>query len=565
MHGIFGQILAILGTTVVLVVLFRRAGLPSVLAYLAVGIVFGPSAAAILAPSPAMAFLGEIGVAFLLFTIGLEFSLAQFMAMRGVLLGLGGLQVLLGTASGALIASAFGVPPAAAFVLGGALALSSTAIVVKQLVDQAELQERHGGIALGILLFQDLAAVPFLVVIPIFAAGTSGALAGAMALAFVKAIAAFMVLLMLGRFVLRPLFHEVGSARSGELFNLTVLLVSLLAAWVTEQLGLSLALGAFLAGMMLSETEFRHQIEAELRPFKDLLLGLFFITVGMQLDLAALPLIWPWIALLVLGLVVGKGGLIVLLSWLWIRDTRAALRAGCVLAHGGEFGFALMALALATGLLSSADAQPVLGGIVVSMLIAPLMVRHNAALARWLLPPAAPGAEHTSAIAAAAEPLTDHVIICGFGRVGRQVASLLDAVEIPFVAIDHNAAAVKAAWEDGRSVFYGDATDSAVLEAAGLARARALVLSFDTDVAAIRTLQQARRLSECPRFVRARDEQAVVRLRAAGASDIVAETLAASLELGADLLDRLGVESATVEALLHAEQERHYRGEPESP
>ena len=213
----------------------------------------------------------------MLFAIGLEFSFEQFMSMRRVLLGLGGAQVLVGTISGALIAWSFGTPTAAAIVVGGALAMSSTAIVVKQLSDQLELQSRHGNLALGILLFQDLAAVPFLVVIPILAAGQTDGLWGDLGIALLKGVAAFGLLIALGRFALRPLFHEVAQARSMELFTVTVLFVSLFAAWVTEQLGLSLVLGAFLAGMMLSETEYRHQIEAELRSFKDVLLGLFFL------------------------------------------------------------------------------------------------------------------------------------------------------------------------------------------------------------------------------------------------------------------------------------------------
>ena len=267
MHEVLGQILIAIGCSVAGVAIFRRLSLPPVLAYLLVGIVLGPNAVGLLEQGPLIALLGEIGIAFMLFAIGLEFSFEQFFSMRRVLFGLGGAQVLIGTLSGGAIAWAFGTPVHAAVVVGGALAMSSTAIVVKQLSDQHELQNVHGNLSLGILLFQDIAAVPFLVVIPILAAGGAVGIWGDLGTALLKALFAFVALVALGRYALRPLFHEVAQAHSMELFTVTVLFVSLLAAWITEQLGLSLVLGAFLAGMILSETAYRHQIEAELRPF----------------------------------------------------------------------------------------------------------------------------------------------------------------------------------------------------------------------------------------------------------------------------------------------------------
>lgn len=556
MHGMLGPILAAIASSVVLVALTRRLGLPSVLAYLFVGVALGPYALGWLENNQVIGFLGEIGIAFLLFAIGLEFSIPQFLAMRHTLLGLGGLQVAIGTFSGGLIAWWFGAPLAAAFIVGGALALSSTAIVVKQMVDQAELQQRHGTLALGILLFQDLAAVPLLVVIPILANGSQGELATSLSVALVKALLAFSVLLALGRYVLRPLFHEVGSARSSELFTVTVLFVSLFAAWVTEALGLSLALGAFLAGMMLSETEYRHQIEAELRPFKDLLLGLFFITIGMQLDLEGLIDIWPWVGLIILGLLFGKGGIIALLTYFWERNIRLALRTGCVLAHGGEFGFALLALAIGTGLLSIEDAQPILAGIIGSMLIAPVLIRYNGALIDRLMPtPSDRSSADIAEISEVTQDLDGHVVLCGFGRVGQQIANLLDAAGLQYVALDNHAAAVKSAWEDGRRVFFGDATDAGVLRAVGLERARVLVLSFDTEIAAIRTLQHAKAIADVPTLVRTRDEHSYERLMKAGADDVIPETLAASLSLGADILARMDVPVATISDLLARQRE----------
>ncbi len=543
-----------------LVALFRRVGMPPVLGYLFVGIAIGPHALGLVSNNETVALLGEVGVAFLLFSIGLEFSLPQFMAMRSVLLGLGGAQVLVGTLSGALIAWWIGIPVAAAFVVGGALAMSSTAIVIKQLTDQVELQARHGNLSLGILLFQDLAAVPFLVIIPLLAADGERSLAVALELALVKAVIAFAVMLAAGRYALRPLFHEVASARSNELFTLTVLFVSLLAAWLTEQLGLSLALGAFLAGMMLSETEYRHQIEVELRPFKDVLLGLFFVTVGMRFDVTVLPEIWPWVLLLATGLVLGKGVAIVLLAWFWGRDRAVSLRTGVVLGHGGEFGFALLALAMATGLLSNSDAQPILAGIIVSMLIAPVLIRHNRGIAERLLPArSAPVSTDVEEIASMVHDTSGHIVLCGYGRVGSQIGALLTAEHVPFVAIDLHPQLVRDAWEDGRQVFYGDVSHRDVLRALGVERARALVVSFDNERAALHILREARAVNrELPILVRSRDDTNLERLLAAGASEVVPETLETSIMLTSRLLHTLGVSDEQVEARITALREDRY-------
>jgi len=559
-HSILADILALIALSVVLVAALGRLSLPPILGYLCVGVVVGPHALALVGNNETVGLLAEIGVAFLLFTIGLEFSLPQFMEMRRILLGLGGAQVLLGTVSGAAIAWAIGIPGAAAVVVGGALSMSSTAIVIKQLTDQAELQARHGRLSLGVLLFQDLAAVPFLVVIPILAAGTEGMLAKALAIAFLKAVLAVAGMLAAGHFVLRPLFHVVAAARSSELFTLAVLFVSLLAAWVTELLGLSLALGAFLAGMMLSESEYRHQIEAELRPFRDVLLGLFFITVGMRLDLAALPAIWPWVLLIAAGLVIGKGCAIVLLAWAWGRDPSVALRTGVVLGHGGEFGFALLALALATGLIGSVESQPILAGIIISMLFAPVLIRHNRSICERVLPPkAAPVSTDTEELAEATRGVRDHCVLCGYGRVGSQIGKLLTAEDIPFVAIDLDPAHVRSAWEDGKRVFYGDVTHREVLQALGVARARILVVSFDSERAAIHVLREAQAVNPAlPILVRSRDDGSLERLLGAGATEVVPETLETSLMLTTRLMHILGFGDERIDARIEALREDRY-------
>lgn len=559
-HHLLAEILILLAVSVFIVGLFRRLSLPPLLGYLFAGIVVGPHAFGWFDDGHAAQLLGEIGVAFLLFAIGLHFSVSQFLAMRSVLLGLGGAQVLVGTACGAVIAWWLGIPWATAIVVGGALAMSSTAIVVKQLTDQFELQARHGTMSLGILLFQDLAAVPFLVAIPILASSGAGdGLAAALFYAVIKGALALGVMLALGRLVLRRLFDEVATAGSPELFTLTVLLVSLLAAWLTSLLGLSLALGAFLAGMMLSETAYRHQIDAELRPFKDILLGLFFISVGMELNLAVLPALWPWVLLLVLGLVAGKGGLIALLAWFYSGRPAMGLRTGMVLGHGGEFGLALLALALGTGLLDPGDSQPILASIVISMLVAPIMIRYNDVLSKRLS--AAPSAPDGRAdnISHAMAHTEGHVVICGFGRVAGQMSRLLAAEDIPYVALDVRAERVKHAWRTGQRVFYGDASHREILKAVGIERASALVISFNDDAMASRIVRNARSLSRnLPILVRSEDDSNLESLLAEGATEVIPDTLETSLMLTTNLMLLLRTPIERIDDLVRAIRRQRY-------
>lgn len=559
-HHLLDAILILLLASVVAVVIFRRLHLPPILGYLLVGVILGHHGLGLLDEHAAADLLGEIGVAFLLFSIGLEFSIPQFMAMRRTLLGLGGAQVLLGTLSGGLIAWGLGIPLQGALIVGGALSMSSTAILVKQLTEQLELQSAHGRLVLGILLFQDLAAVPFLVVIPIFAAGGDSLLVP-LFLALLKGALALVVMLGLGKFALRPLFHEVARGRSSELFTLTVLLVSLLAAWLTALLGLSLALGAFLAGMMLSETEYRHQIEAAIRPFRDVLLGLFFVIVGTELNLAVLPGLWPWITLLVAGLILGKGPLIVLLSYWASRDWPVAVRTGVVLAHGGEFGFALLALAWSTGLLSGPEIQPILAAAVITMTVAPILVRHNEVIAKYLLGQETDVSLHAEAdIAEALHDQQGHVIICGFGRVGQHMARLLRTEGYDYVALDMDPVRVKLAWEDGQKVFYGDASHPEILLAAGLERCRVLVISYADVPSAMRILHTVKQVRPgLAILVRTRDDLHLRRLKQAGASEVVPEVLEASLMLATQLFLLLDLPMERVEAHVQGVRKDRYR------
>ena len=338
----FDSILVLMGVAVVLLALFRYLRLPQLLAYLVAGVLVGPYGLGWIPDVAGTRTLAEFGLVFLMFTIGLEFSLPKLLAMKQTVFGLGGAQVLISCAVFGFIAWNLGVPAAGAIVIGGVLALSSTAIVMKLLIEQLEQNSRHGRHAFGVLLFQDLIVVPFLILIPALGGAGGQSVWPTFGWVLVKSVLVLAAILFVGRWLLRPLFHEIASARLREFFMLSVLLLTLTAAWITQTAGLSLALGAFLAGMMLGETEYRHQVEADILPFRDILLGLFFITVGMQLDTGMLSAQWFWILAAVAGLFVFKTALIALLGRLFKMELGVALRTGLVLSQGGEFGFALL-------------------------------------------------------------------------------------------------------------------------------------------------------------------------------------------------------------------------------
>jgi len=429
-HGtdLLQGILLLLVMSVAAVAAFRVFKLPPILGYLLVGALTSEHALGWLPENHSIEFMGEVGVVFLLFAIGLEFSIKQFIAMRVTVLGLGGLQVFFSTLLAMGLAMLLGINWAGAFIVGGAMALSSTAIVIKQLTDQGEMRVQHGQLALGILLFQDIAVVPFLIAIPLLSdvGGTETSLL-VMGLQASGSLLALSLFLLIAHYALRPLFHYVANSQSIELFNITILLVALTAAWVTQSLGLSLALGAFIAGMLLSETEYKHQIESEIRPFRDILMGLFFITVGAKLDLTVLPDLWSEVLILLLALTFGKALLITALTRLFAADTGAAIRTALVLAQGGEFGFALLALALNNHLLTANEVQAVLAAIVISMAIAPLIIRSNDKVTRKLLSDSYLKQRYKVAhdFSREVKEVDKHVIICGYRRIGQGLARLL--------------------------------------------------------------------------------------------------------------------------------------------
>lgn len=543
-HNTLRSILILMGVAVFVVALLRRLHLPAVLAYLVTGYLVGPHGFGLIGDSADTRELAEFGVVFLLFTLGLEFSIPRFLVMRKAVFVLGGAQVIITTLGTMAIARLMGTSTPIALVLGGAFAMSSTAIVVKQLTEQNEIGLQHGRSAVAVLLFQDLAVIPFLILIPSLHGGLDSGVATDLMWAFAKGTLAVVLMLAAGRWLLKPLLHQVASARSPELFTLTALLVTMAAAFGTAYLGLSLALGGFLAGMMLAETEYRHQVEADIRPFRDVLLGLFFITVGMLLNPHTVARHWLLLVVAVLGLLLFKTALVAVLSRRLGSDNNAALRTGLVLAQGGEFGFALLSLGLAQGIMRVPLAEFGLAVIVVSMLSSPLLIRYNRQIAERFFPESEledhDRLQHD--IGRHQVHLENHVVIIGYGRVGQNVARLLEPEGFEFVALDLDPVRVRHAREAGDPVYYGDGTNREVLRAAGIERARVLVISYFKVSTALKILEHVKKMRpDIPVLVRTRDDAELEKLQAAGATEIIPETLESSLMLASHLLHVLHV------------------------
>lgn len=556
-----GQILFLLGTTVAAVLLLQRLRVPTVLAYLLVGFLVGPhTPGPTLDPAP-VKLLAEFGIVFLLFTIGLSFSIPQLHALRHLVLGLGTAQVALTTLVVAVLAWLGGLPPAAAFVVGAVFAQSSTTIISRQLAELGEEQTRHGRLSIAMSVFQDVTAVPFLVIIPVLGTAVSAAALGsALGFALAKAVFAVLLVFFLGRWLLRPFFHRVAERRSAELFTLTVLFVVLGSAAITYALGLSMAFGAFLAGMMLGETEFRHQVESSIRPFRDVLLGLFFVGVGMLFDpLAALD-VWGWVLAGTLVLLGVKVVLVAAITRPAGIDPITAWRTGLTLAVGGEFGFALLAIGIDAGVVGMREGQGVLTAVLLSMILGAFLIRHNQALALRLAPAAPGGAATPLVLPSDGALLSGHAIICGYGRIGQNVGHVLEQESIPFVALDLNAERVRQATRAGERVFFADGSERDILEAVGLASARLLVISHNDLPAALRTLHHVRAARpELPVMVRTRDETHVDALREAGATEVVPETLEAGLMIATHALLLLDVPLKRVLRRFQGQRSIRYR------
>lgn len=560
----FPQILMLLGTAVVIVVAFHRFHIPPSLGYLLVGVLLGSyTPGPVIEAQATIHTLAEFGIVFLLFTIGLNFSLPQIHALRGLVLGLGTAQVLLTTLAVGVVVWLMGLPVAAAFVVGAVFAQSSTTIISKTLIEQGEEHSRHGRLGTGMSVFQDVTAVPFLIVIPALGAASMGlgALATSLGVAFAKAALAFGLVFVVGRRLLRPLFHLVAALRSAEVFTLTVLFVSLVAAWVTQSLGMSTAFGAFLAGMVLGETEFRHQVESTIRPFRDVLLGLFFVGIGMLFNLSIFPLVWHWALAGALLLMAFKAFIVAQIARFAGIESLTAWRTGWLLAVGGEFGFALLTIALGMEAIDQETGQIVLFSVLLSMIVAPFLIRYNHPLARPFARQAV--LQHEEMLprleAVNTDKLKGHVIICGYGRIGQSVAHFLEEEQIPYVALDLDPMKVKEAYTAGEKVFYGNAAERDILEGVGVNTARLIVISHEDIASAHKVLHHVRSLRpDLPVMVRTRDESHVDELRASGATEVVPETLEAALMIAAHTLLLLNVPISHVMHRMQQQREGRY-------
>ncbi len=556
MHEGLRLVLILLTAAVLTVALAKALRLPSLLAYLAIGIMVGPHALGWLQESEHTARLAEFGVVFLMFSIGLEFSLPRLMAMRWQVFGLGGIQVAVTLLATLLIGLAGGISWQGGLALGAAFAMSSTAIVGRLLAEKLDLHSASGRRTMSVLLFQDLAVVPLLILIPALAGAVGKA--GELGWAFALSVALLLLVIVAGRRLIRHWFDLVVRRKSAELFMLNVLWITTALAFATAWAGLSLTLGAFLGGMLISETMYRHQVEADIRPFRDVLLGLFFITIGAQLDLAVVGQRIDWVALVLAGLVAGKGLLMFAVVRLSGADTSVAFRTAAQLAQAGEFGFVLLTLASEHELLAAEVLQPSLAGMLLSMLIAPFLIeraRHwstRMSQDEWL--------RHSAAlqeVAAHAFNIQDHAIICGYGRSGQGVARFLSREKIPFIALDMDAHRVQQALSAGENVVFGSADRREVLLAAGLERARIVVVTYPDLPSVMKTLGVVRsRRPDLPVVVRAADDTHLGELRRAGATEVVPEVMEGSLMLAAQTLLRLEV---PLRRVLHGLEEARTR------
>ncbi len=540
---------------VVIVPIFHRLRASPILGYLAIGVAIGPHGFGLIDDVESVAGLAELGVVFLLFTIGLELPLRRLWAMRRLVFGMGSAQVMVSALVIGGVAFAWGNSLEAATVLGLCLALSSTAIVVQLLSERGELATPPGHAAFSVLLFQDLAVVPILFLLPVLG-GSAGNFAVDLAVALATATAAVLVIYVVGRRALRPLFRVIAGTRSAELFVATTLLVTLGIATLTNLAGLSMALGAFLAGLLLAETEFRHQVETDIQPFKGLLLGLFFISVGMGVDFAAVADRLHWVALSVVGLMVIKGLIATGVALLFRQPRVVAMQVGVLLSQSGEFAFIVVGAALALGILPGEIAQFMIIVAGVTMMVTPVAVglgRRAAMLMDHHALEIRPKAQM------AAPDLEDHIVLAGFGRVGQTIGRIIEAQKVPYIALDLDARRLGACRAHGLPVFYGDASRKDVLEQARAGHAACVVVTMDDPARAARTVATMRQSwPGVPVLVRARDRKHATELEQAGATGTVPETVEASLQLAAQTMRLLGMPPEAVSPLIETARDDEY-------
>lgn len=557
----FNQLMLILALSAVTIAFFKRFQLPESLGYLFVGIILGPTTSGLIQQDFDIALLAEIGVVFLLFTLGLEFSMKTIMAMKKEVFGLGGLQVLLTGAGIFGILMAFDFALLTSLVCASALALSSTAIVSKELTQSNEIRSRQGQLAIGVLLFQDIAAVIFLIMIPALIGG-SDSIASSLGFAFAEGVVFVVIMLAIGKWVLPIIFHEVARARSEELFVLMALVIALMAAWLSHAMDLSMALGGFVAGMMMGESHYKHQVEADIKPFRDVLLGLFFVSVGLMLDMNVLADFWKEILLGTVALIVFKFLVIYTLARTFSETKNVSLRTSLSLAQGGEFCFALVALASQYGESGGDLTSIVLAVTILSMIIAPLLIRNSNAIVKLVKFDKSEQSIHRvkeEEIRKQTAHIHHHTLICGYGRVGQTIARFLTQENKAFVAIDDDPIHVHEAGLAGDPVFFGDCRKLELLMAVGLERASQVVICIDRPENALKILAAVRQQSpQIPVLVRTRDDSQSDEIKKAGATVVIPEVLESSLVIVKHALLMLGMNPAHVRQRVHEARTKGY-------
>ena len=558
MDQTFISIVSLMAIAVVLVWLFKRISLPPILAYLVAGVITGPELLKLFTNPDDMHLAAEVGIVFLLFTLGLEFSLARMVAMRRLVFGVGAAQMCLSTLILAGIGFFLGQNITGSLIIGACIALSSTAIVIKTIDEQGKLNTQRSQVAVSILLFQDLAVVPLLIIIPLLSASAEVSIGKAILIALVKGVVVVALLLAVGKWLLPRIFNEIAKTKTDELFVLSTILIALLAAGATYAFGLSMALGAFLAGMMLSESQYRHQLESDIRPFRDILMGLFFITVGMKLELWVLVSELHIILLGLLTLVLVKVCIVRLSAWISSEKAEDGWAAGFKLAQMGEFSFVIIALALENGLLSPEQSSILVCMGLFSMAITPWLIDKSGPFSLLLV-----GKDVEFSLAQSSQfestNLHNHIIILGFGRVGQSVARMLKLEALPFQAIDIDPLRVQESRTAGERVLYGDGSQKDILHTANIKEATSVIITFDEHSKALKVINTIKSIKpEIAILVRTRKDHNLQELFDAGASQVVPEMQEGSLMLISQVLHYSGIPMSRILRRIRNEREQGY-------
>lgn len=553
--SLFEELLIVLSISLICTILFERLKLPTIIAYMIVGAAIGPHSLNWIDSPEYFIFIAEFGVVFLLFSLGLEFSLPKMLALRSTVFGLGGAQVAACTIVFFAAVYGWGSDFESAILIAGALALSSTAIVIRELGNQQQMHTRSTQLSIGVLLFQDLVAIVFLILVPVFAGSHENNLSRELLWALSKGILLFALLISIGKWILPRIYNEIARSHSREIFVLSTLVIALLAAWLTHSFHLSMALGGFVIGMMLGEGPFKHQIDNDIRPFKDILLGLFFVTIGMSIQLELLINYWPRLLIFTIALLIIKT-LIVSGVVLLLGDRKTiALHVGLNLAQAGEFGLALIALAQMNHLILPEQASFVILLASLSMLASPFMIRYADTLINWILHQTP--FDKTTQTVHTMLPHAQHVVVGGFGRVGHTIVDLLNTNNIPYIAIDHNIELIKKGRQEGHNVIYGDSTHIEILQSCHLETARLAILTFRSFASAKATIEQIRCQDiQTPIIARCYEPGNFDELISLGADWVVPEMLEASLIISAQVLALLNIEPTDIEKQIAIQRER---------